>query len=90
MSLVLLCAPSTAEFAAQHDRNFVTPEEARRYHLGQYWDHLQEQHSSGSLLTNDDLFTISQSLIDPEFTGLDRVLNFDDMLLTRSSDASMG
>jgi hypothetical protein len=81
---------STAELTAQHDRNFATPQDERQYLPGQYWDPLQEQQAPDLLLNNDDLFTISQSLIDPDFTGLDRVLNFDDMLLTGNSDTSMG
>lgn len=43
-------------------------------------DSPQDQHSSDKAFDHD-LFTISQSLIDPDFTGLDRILNFDDMLL---------
>lgn len=80
---------STAESTAQGDQNFATPQEGRQYHPGRYWDPLQEQQTSDPLLNNDDLFAISQSLIDPDFTGLDRVLNFDEMLLTGSSDASI-
>jgi hypothetical protein len=82
--------PSAAEPTAQYDRNFATPQDERQYLPGQYWDPLQEQQTSDPLLNNDDLFTISQSLIDPDFTGLDRVLNFDDMLLTGNPDTSMG
>lgn len=80
---------STAESTAQGDRNFATPQNERQYHPGQYWDPLQEQQTSDPLLNNDDLFTISQTLIDPDFTGLDRVLNFDDILLTGNSDTSI-
>lgn len=70
------------------NREFVLPSKITEYHPQQLSGASQEQHISDISLHDDNLVSISQSLIDPDFTNLDRVLNFDEFLFIGSSDES--
>lgn len=60
-----------------------------QYQSGQYLDVSQRHQIPDPPLSDDDLFLISQALINPDFTNLDRVLNYDDMLLNGNADESL-
>ena len=84
-------ANRTAADQALHDsRDFRLPRNETQYHPAQFWNTSQGQQVPDPALNNDDLLAISQSLIDPDFINLDRILNFDDMILSGNSEEPMG
>lgn len=51
------------------------------------WDAMDVRHGAEGDQEHGDLLAISQSLLDPQFANMDRIISFDDMMLGNISES---